>query len=301
LKHVPLAAKRLTGIVSRGGAIIGEVCLAHRQENFTYKYFREICEIMKAYDVAFSLGDGLRPDRSPMPTTMRSSRNSGRQGKLTRYAWDQDVQVMNEGPGHVPLNLIWTHAEAARLVRRCALLHAWPADDRHCPGLRPHHLGDRAAMIGACGTALLCYVTPKEHLGLPNRDDVKAGVIAYKIAAHAADLGKDHPIARHGTGPVEGSGGVQVGDQFSLALIRSPRRAYHDADPASESSKAAHFCSMCGPQFCSLELNQQVREYAASLGLTGAQRAAGGVAGEAEEPEGVREIYGDSVEPAKSS
>ena len=303
LKHIPLAARRLTGIVSRGGAIMAKWCLAHHQENFTYKYFREICEIMKAYDVAFSLGDGLRPGSIADANDEAQFAELRTQGKLTRYAWDQDVQVMNEGPGHVPLNLIWDNMQKQQgWCAEAPFYTLGPLTTDIAPGYDHITSAIGAAVIGALGTALLCYVTPKEHLGLPNREDVKAGVIAYKIAAHAADLGKDHPLARQWDDALsKARAEFRWEDQFSLALDPITARAYHDATLPSETSKIAHFCSMCGPKFCSMELNQQVRDFAASHGLAGADALQAGMQEKAEEFQSVREIYGDSVETAKGS
>jgi phosphomethylpyrimidine synthase len=299
LKHIPLAANRLTGIVSRGGAIMAKWCLAHHEENFTYRHFREICEIMKAYDVAFSLGDGLRPGSIADANDNAQFAELRTQAKLTRYAWDNDVQVMNEGPGHVPLNLIWDNMQ--KQLDWCAEAPFYtlgPLTTDIAPGYDHITSAIGAAMIGGMGTALLCYVTPKEHLGLPNRDDVKAGVIAYKIAAHAADLGKDHPIAKQWDDALsKARAEFRWEDQFSLALDPTTARAYHDATLPSESEKIAHFCSMCGPKFCSMELNQQVRDFAAARGLTGPEALKQGLREKSEEFQRVREVYADTVEP----
>jgi phosphomethylpyrimidine synthase len=303
LRHIPLAANRLVGIVSRGGSIIARWCLAHHQENFLYRHFREICEIMQAYDVAFSLGDGLRPGSIADANDDAQFAELMTQGKLTKYAWSNDVQVMNEGPGHVPLNLIWDNMQKQQeWCSEAPFYTLGPLTTDIAPGYDHITSAIGAAMIGGCGTALLCYVTPKEHLGLPNRDDVKAGVIAYKIAAHAADLGKDHPIARqwdHALSKARAE--FRWEDQFNLALDPVTARAYHDATLPAEDAKVAHFCSMCGPKFCAMELNQQVGDYASALGLTGPEALQAGMQEKAEEFQQEREIYGDTVEPTDQS
>jgi phosphomethylpyrimidine synthase len=296
LKHIPLAANRLAGIVSRGGAIIAKWCLAHHEENFTYRHFREICEIMQAYDVAFSLGDGLRPGSIADANDNAQFAELMTQGKLTKYAWSNDVQVMNEGPGHVPLNLIWDNMQKQMdWCSEAPFYTLGPLTIDIAPGYDHITSAIGAGLIGVCGAALLCYVTPKEHLGLPNRDDVKAGVIAYKIAAHAADLGKDHPIARQwDVAMSKARAGFRWEDQFNLSLDPVTARAYHDATLPAEDAKLAHFCSMCGPKFCAMELNQQVQEFAQSRGLSGPLALKAGLLEKAEE---FREVYGDSEEP----
>jgi phosphomethylpyrimidine synthase len=303
LAHIPLAARRLAGIVSRGGSIMAKWCLAHHQENFTYRHFREICEIMKAYDVAFSLGDGLRPGSIADANDEAQFAELRTQGRLTQDAWDQDVQVMNEGPGHVPLNLIRDNMQ--KQMDWCAEAPFYtlgPLTTDIAPGYDHITSAIGAAVIGGCGTALLCYVTPKEHLGLPNRDDVKAGVIAYKIAAHAADLGKDHPRARAWDDALsKARADFRWEDQFNLSLDPVTARAFHDATLPSESAKVAHFCSMCGPKFCAMEITQQVRDYAAAHGLAAAEAVQAGLQEKAGEFQRVREVCGDAVGPVKGS
>jgi phosphomethylpyrimidine synthase len=266
LRYVPLTARRLTGIVSRGGAIMAKWCLAHHQENFTYTHFRDICEIMQAYDVAFSLGDGLRPGSIADANDQAQFAELETQGELTRIAWDYDVQVMNEGPGHIPMHLIKENMEKQLAwCDEAPFYTLGPLTTDVAPGYDHITSAIGAAMIGWYGTAMLCYVTPKEHLGLPDRDDVKAGVIAYKIAAHAADLAKGHPHAQAwDTAMSKARFEFRWNDQFSLAMDPVTARAYHDETLPAEGAKVAHFCSMCGPKFCSMEITQQVREFAAS-------------------------------------
>jgi phosphomethylpyrimidine synthase len=269
LRYVPLTARRLTGIVSRGGSIIAKWCLAHHQESFLYTHFREICEIMQAYDVSFSLGDGLRPGSIADANDEAQFAELKTQGELTRIAWEYDVQVMNEGPGHVPMHLIRENME--KQLEWCSEAPFYtlgPLTTDIAPGYDHITSAIGAAMIGWYGTAMLCYVTPKEHLGLPNRDDVKAGVIAYKIAAHAADLAKGHPRAQAWDDALSKARfEFRWQDQFNLALDPVTARAYHDETLPAEGAKVAHFCSMCGPKFCSMEITQQVRQYAADKGL----------------------------------
>ena len=265
LRYIPMTAKRLTGIVSRGGSILAKWCLAHHQENFTYTHFREICEIMKAYDVSFSLGDGLRPGSIADANDEPQFAELKTQGELTKIAWEYDVQVMNEGPGHVPMHLIRENME--KQLEWCSEAPFYtlgPLTTDIAPGYDHITSAIGAAMIGWYGTAMLCYVTPKEHLGLPNRDDVKAGVIAYKIAAHAADLAKGHPRARAWDDALSKARfEFRWEDQFNLSLDPVTARAYHDETLPADGAKVAHFCSMCGPKFCSMELTQQVRAEAA--------------------------------------
>ena len=269
LRFIPATANRITGIVSRGGSILAKWCLAHHQENFLYTHFREICEILSAYDVAFSLGDGLRPGSIADANDEAQFAELRVQGELTRIAWEHDVQVMNEGPGHVPLHLIRENMD--RQLEWCQAAPFYtlgPLTTDIAPGYDHLTSAIGAAMIGWYGTALLCYVTPKEHLGLPNRDDVKAGVIAYKIAAHAADLAKGHPRAQAWDDALSKARfDFRWEDQFALALDPVTARAYQDATLPAEGAKVAHFCSMCGPKFCSMELTQQLRDYAAARGL----------------------------------
>jgi len=265
LRYVPLTARRLTGIVSRGGSIMASWCLAHHQENFTYTHFREICEIMRAYDVSFSLGDGLRPGSIADANDEAQFAELRTQGELTRIAWEFDVQVMNEGPGHIPMHLIRENME--KQLDWCGEAPFYtlgPLTTDIAPGYDHITSAIGAAQIGWYGTAMLCYVTPKEHLGLPDRNDVKAGVIAYKIAAHAADLAKAHPRAQAWDDALSKARfEFRWEDQFNLSLDPVTARAYHDATLPAEGAKVAHFCSMCGPKFCSMELTRQVREMAA--------------------------------------
>jgi phosphomethylpyrimidine synthase len=265
LRYIPMTANRLTGIVSRGGSILAKWCLAHHQENFTYTHFREICEIMRAYDVSFSLGDGLRPGSIADANDEPQFAELKTQGELTRIAWEYDVQVMNEGPGHVPMHLIRENME--KQLEWCSEAPFYtlgPLTTDVAPGYDHITSAIGAAMIGWYGTAMLCYVTPKEHLGLPNRDDVKSGVIAYKIAAHAADLAKGHPRARAWDDALSKARfEFRWEDQFNLSMDPVTARAYHDETLPAEGAKVAHFCSMCGPKFCSMELTQQVRAEAA--------------------------------------
>jgi len=264
LRYVPMTARRLTGIVSRGGSIHAKWCLAHHQENFAYTHFREICEIMRAYDVSFSLGDGLRPGSIADANDEAQFAELKTQGELTKIAWEYGVQVMNEGPGHVPMHLIRENME--KQLEWCAEAPFYtlgPLTTDIAPGYDHITSAIGAAMIGWYGTAMLCYVTPKEHLGLPNRDDVKAGVIAYKIAAHAADLAKGHPRAQAWDDALSKARfEFRWQDQFNLALDPVTARAFHDETLPADGAKVAHFCSMCGPKFCSMELTQQLREEA---------------------------------------
>jgi phosphomethylpyrimidine synthase len=264
LRYIPLTARRLTGIVSRGGSIMAKWCLAHHQENFTYTHFREICEIMRAYDVSFSLGDGLRPGSIADANDEPQFAELKTQGELTRIAWEYDVQVMNEGPGHVPMHLIRENMEKQlEWCNEAPFYTLGPLTTDIAPGYDHLTSAIGAAQIGWYGTAMLCYVTPKEHLGLPNRDDVKAGVIAYRIAAHAADLAKGHPRAQAWDDALSKARfEFRWEDQFNLSLDPVTARAFHDATLPAEGAKVAHFCSMCGPKFCSMELTQQVRAMA---------------------------------------
>ncbi|MBP8272882.1 MAG: phosphomethylpyrimidine synthase ThiC [Acidobacteria bacterium] len=269
LRFVPLTARRLTGIVSRGGSILAKWCLAHHKENFLYTHFREICEIMQAYDVSFSLGDGLRPGSIADANDAAQFGELQVQGELTKIAWEYDIQVMNEGPGHVPMHMIRENME--KQLEWCSEAPFYtlgPLTTDIAPGYDHITSAIGAAMIGWYGTAMLCYVTPKEHLGLPNRDDVKAGVIAYKIAAHAADLAKGHPHAQVWDDAMSKARfEFRWEDQFNLALDPVTARAYHDQTLPAEGAKTAHFCSMCGPKFCSMEITQQIRDFAAEQGL----------------------------------
>ena len=269
LRYVPLTANRVTGIVSRGGAIMAAWCLAHHEENFLYTHFEEICEIMMAYDISFSLGDGLRPGCIADANDEAQFAELETLGELTQIAWKHDVQVMIEGPGHVPLHKIKENVDRQMEVCHEAPFYTLgPLVTDIAPGYDHITSAIGAAMIGMFGTAMLCYVTPKEHLGLPNRDDVKAGVIAYKIAAHAADLAKGHPGAQLWDNTLSKARfEFRWEDQFNLALDPETARAYHDETLPSGGAKLAHFCSMCGPQFCSMRITQDVRDYAKQKGL----------------------------------
>jgi phosphomethylpyrimidine synthase len=269
LRYIPLTANRTTGIVSRGGSIMAKWCMAHHQESFLYTRFGEICEILRAYDVAFSLGDGLRPGSIADANDAAQFAELDTLGELTRIAWRHDVQVMIEGPGHIPMHLVRENMD--RELQTCheaPFYTLGPLTTDVAPGYDHITSAIGAAMIGWFGTAMLCYVTPKEHLGLPDRDDVKQGVIAYKIAAHAADLAKGHPAARRRDDALSKARfEFRWEDQFHLSLDPETARAYHDQTLPQEGAKVAHFCSMCGPKFCSMEITQQVRDYAATHGL----------------------------------
>jgi phosphomethylpyrimidine synthase len=269
LRYVPLTAKRITGIVSRGGSIMAKWCLAHHQESFLYTHFREICEIMAAYDIAFSLGDGLRPGCNADANDEAQFAELETLGELTRIAWEHDAQVMIEGPGHVPMHLIKENMDRQLEVCHEAPFYTLgPLTTDIAPGYDHITSAIGAAMIGWYGTAMLCYVTPKEHLGLPNRKDVKDGVIAYKIAAHAADIAKGHPGARAWDDALSKARfEFRWEDQFNLSLDPETAREFHDETLPAEGAKLAHFCSMCGPKFCSMRITQEVREYAAKHGV----------------------------------
>ncbi|MEZ4378942.1 MAG: phosphomethylpyrimidine synthase ThiC [Gemmatimonadales bacterium] len=279
LRYIPMTAQRMTGIVSRGGSIIAKWCLAHHRESFLYTHFREICEIMAAYDVSFSLGDGLRPGSIADANDAAQFAELETQGELTRIAWEHEVQVMNEGPGHVPMHLIKENMD--KQLAWCGEAPFYtlgPLTTDVAPGYDHITSAIGAAMIGWYGTAMLCYVTPKEHLGLPDREDVKTGVITYKIAAHAADLAKGHPRAQARDDALSKARfEFRWRDQFHLALDPPTALAYHDATLPAEGAKVAHFCSMCGPKFCSMRISQDIRDAAA------AQAAAEGMAGKAAE------------------
>jgi len=265
LRFVPLTARRTTGIVSRGGAIMAGWCLAHHEESFLYTRFEEICEILSSYDVAFSLGDGLRPGSIADANDEAQFAELDTLGELTKIAWSHDVQVMIEGPGHVPMHKIKENMDRQLAVCHEAPFYTLgPLTTDIAPGYDHITSAIGAAMIGAMGTAMLCYVTPKEHLGLPGRDDVKQGVIAYKIAAHAADLAKGHPTAQSWDDAMaKARFEFRWEDQFNLALDPDTAHAYHDETLPSEGAKTALFCSMCGPKFCAMKITQDVREYAA--------------------------------------
>ncbi len=262
LRYVPLTAKRVTGIVSRGGSILAKWCLAHHKENFLYTEFERICELMKKYDVSFSLGDGLRPGCIADANDAAQFGELATLGELTTIAWKHDVQVMIEGPGHVPMHKIKENMdEQLRLCHEAPFYTLGPLTTDIAPGYDHITSAIGAAMIGSYGTAMLCYVTPKEHLGLPNRDDVKTGVITYKIAAHAADLAKGHPGAqRRDDALSKARFEFRWHDQFNLSLDPETAKAFHDETLPAEPAKTAHFCSMCGPHFCSMKLTQDVRD-----------------------------------------
>lgn len=265
LRYVPLTAKRVTGIVSRGGSIMAKWCLAHHKENFLYTHFEEICEIMKAYDVSFSLGDGLRPGSIADANDAAQFAELETLGELTKIAWAHDVQVMIEGPGHVPMHMIKENMDKQlECCDEAPFYTLGPLTTDIAPGYDHITSAIGAAMIGWYGTAMLCYVTPKEHLGLPDRKDVKDGVIAYKIAAHAADLAKGHPGAQHRDNALSKARfEFRWEDQFNLSLDPDTARAFHDETLPAEGAKIAHFCSMCGPHFCSMKITQDIRDFAA--------------------------------------
>jgi phosphomethylpyrimidine synthase len=269
LRYVPLTAKRVTGIVSRGGSIMAAWCLAHHEENFLYTHFEEICEVMAAYDVAFSLGDGLRPGSIADANDVAQFAELETLGDLTKIAWRQDVQVMIEGPGHVPMHRIKENVDRQMAVCHEAPFYTiGPLTTDVAPGYDHITSAIGAAMIGMFGTAMLCYVTPKEHLGLPDREDVKQGMIAYKIAAHAADLAKGHSGAQSWDDALSRARfDFRWEDQFNLSLDPETARRYHDETLPLPAAKTAHFCSMCGPKFCSMRISQDVREYANSVGV----------------------------------
>ena len=279
LRYVPLTAKRVTGIVSRGGAIMAKWCLAHHRESFLYERFDEICDIMRRYDVSFSLGDGLRPGSIADANDRAQFAELETLGELTKIAWAKGCQVMIEGPGHVPLHKIKVNVEKQlALCGEAPFYTLGPLVTDIAPGHDHITSAIGAAMIGWFGTAMLCYVTPKEHLGLPDRDDVKAGVIAYKIAAHAADIAKGHPAAQLRDDALSRARfEFRWDDQFNLGLDPEGSRAMHDETLPKEAHKVAHFCSMCGPKFCSMEITQQVRDYAAKLNETPEMAAKAGM------------------------
>jgi phosphomethylpyrimidine synthase len=264
LPFIPMTAKRVTGIVSRGGSIMAKWCLAHHQENFLYTHFEEICEIMRAYDVSFSLGDGLRPGSTRDANDEAQFAELKTLGELTKIAWKHDVQVMIEGPGHVPMHKIKENMDLQ--LKHCdeaPFYTLGPLVTDIAPGYDHITSGIGAAMIGWFGTAMLCYVTPKEHLGLPDRDDVKVGVITYKIAAHAADMAKGHPGQRERDDALSRARfEFRWRDQFNLSLDPETAEKFHDQTLPAEGAKLAHFCSMCGPKFCSMKISQEVRDYA---------------------------------------
>ncbi len=285
LRYVPLTARRVTGIVSRGGSILAKWCLAHHEENFLYTNFDRLCEVMKRYDVSFSLGDGLRPGSIADANDDAQFAELETLGELTAKAWEHDVQVMIEGPGHVPMHKIRENVERQMaLCREAPFYTLGPLATDVAPGYDHITSAIGAALIGWHGTALLCYVTPKEHLGLPDKDDVKAGVIAYKIAAHAADLAKGHPGAQAWDDALSRARfEFRWQDQFDLALDPPTARAFHDETLPAEGAKTAHFCSMCGPHFCSMKITEEVRAYAAEKGLSAEEAVAAGLREKREE------------------
>ncbi|HNQ56209.1 MAG TPA: phosphomethylpyrimidine synthase ThiC [Candidatus Desulfobacillus denitrificans] len=270
LRYIPLTAKRMTGIVSRGGSILAKWCLAHHKENFLYTHFEEICEIMKAYDVSFSLGDGLRPGSVHDANDEAQLGELATLGELTDIAWKHEVQTIIEGPGHVPMHLIKENMELQlKHCKEAPFYTLGPLVTDIAPGYDHITSAIGAAMIGWFGTAMLCYVTPKEHLGLPDKDDVKDGIIAYKIAAHAADLAKGHPGAQIRDNALSKARfEFRWDDQFNLGLDPDKAREFHDETLPKESAKVAHFCSMCGPHFCSMKITQDVRDFAAAQGVS---------------------------------
>ena len=285
LRYIPMTANRVTGIVSRGGSILAKWCLAHHQENFLYTHFEDICEIMKAYDVTFSLGDGLRPGSIADANDEAQFGELETLGELTQIAWKHDVQVMIEGPGHVPMHLIKENME--KQLRDCdeaPFYTLGPLTTDIAPGYDHITSGIGAAMIGWFGTAMLCYVTPKEHLGLPDKNDVREGIITYKIAAHAADLAKGHPAAQVRDNALSKARfEFRWDDQFNLGLDPEKAKEFHDETLPQEGAKLAHFCSMCGPHFCSMKITQDVRDYAAQQKLDEQEALAKGMADKAAE------------------
>src|SRR5690349_1785647 len=294
LAYVPLTARRVTGIVSRGGSILAKWCLAHHQENFLYTHFEEICEIMKAYDVSFSLGDGLRPGSIADANDEAQFAELATLGELTKIAWKHDVQTMIEGPGHVPMHMI-----RENMTRQLEVCHEapfytlGPLTTDIAPGYDHITSAIGAAMIGWYGTAMLCYVTPKEHLGLPDKKDVKDGVIAYKIAAHAADLAKGHPGAQARDNALSKARfEFRWEDQFNLGLDPERAKEFHDETLPKDAAKTAHFCSMCGPKFCSMKITQDVRDYAREHGVDEGEALNEGMAEKAAEfRENGSEVY----------
>jgi phosphomethylpyrimidine synthase len=285
LRYVPMTAKRMTGIVSRGGSIMAKWCLSHHRENFLYTHFEDICEIMKAYDVSFSLGDGLRPGSIADANDEAQFAELTTLGELTQIAWRHDVQVMIEGPGHVPMHLIKENMDKQlEICHEAPFYTLGPLTTDIAPAYDHITSAIGAAMIGWFGCSMLCYVTPKEHLGLPNKDDVKQGIMAYKIAAHAADLAKGHPLARQRDDALSKARfEFRWEDQFNLSLDPETARSFHDETLPQEGAKVAHFCSMCGPHFCSMKISQDVRDYAAQQGVEEAVLLEKGMAEKSEE------------------
>ncbi|MGE9296636.1 MAG: phosphomethylpyrimidine synthase ThiC [Puniceicoccales bacterium] len=294
LQYIPLTARRMTGIVSRGGSIMAKWCLAHHKENFLYTHWDEICEICAAYDVSFSIGDGLRPGSIADANDNAQFGELKTQGELTERAWEYGVQVMNEGPGHVPMHMIQENMEKQlEWCHEAPFYTLGPLTTDVAPGYDHITSGIGAAMIGWYGCAMLCYVTPKEHLGLPDKDDVRDGVITYKIAAHAADLAKGHPAAQYRDNALSKARfEFRWEDQFNLSLDPEKAKEFHDATLPQDAAKTAHFCSMCGPNFCSMKITQDVRDYAEKKGITEEQALSEGMQEKAKEfAETGAEIY----------
>ncbi len=285
LRYIPQTARRMTGIVSRGGSIMAKWCLAHHKENFLYTHWDEICEICAAYDISFSIGDGLRPGSIADANDAAQFGELKTQGELTERAWEFGVQVMNEGPGHVPMHMIQENMEKQlEWCHEAPFYTLGPLTTDVAPGYDHITSGIGAAMIGWYGCAMLCYVTPKEHLGLPDKDDVRDGVITYKIAAHAADLAKGHPAAQYRDNALSKARfEFRWEDQFNLSLDPEKARSFHDETLPAEGAKTAHFCSMCGPNFCSMKITQDVREYAAKQGITEEEALSEGMKAKAKE------------------
>ena len=285
LRYVPMTAKRMTGIVSRGGSIMAKWCLAHHKENFLYTHWRDICDIMRAYDVSFSIGDGLRPGSIYDANDEAQFAELKTQGELTEIAWDMGVQVMNEGPGHVPMHMIKENMDKQlEWCHEAPFYTLGPLTTDIAPGYDHITSGVGAAMIGWFGCAMLCYVTPKEHLGLPDREDVKVGVITYKLAAHAADLAKGHPASQYRDNALSRARfEFRWHDQFNLSLDPDTARSFHDETLPAEGAKLAHFCSMCGPNFCSMKITDDVRAYADKQGMEAKAALEQGMAEKAEE------------------
>lgn len=303
LPYIRLTAKRTTGIVSRGGSIMAKWCLAHHEESFLYTRFREICEIMRAYDVSFSLGDGLRPGSIADANDEAQFAELETLGELTKIAWEMDCQTMIEGPGHVPMHLIKENMDKQiEICGEAPFYTLGPLTTDIAPGYDHITSGIGAAMIGWFGTAMLCYVTPKEHLGLPNKQDVKEGVITYKLAAHAADLAKGHPGAQYRDNALSKARfEFRWEDQFNLGLDPEKAKEFHDETLPAEGAKLAHFCSMCGPHFCSMKITQDVREFAAKEGIEEEKALAAGMAGKSKEflSSGAEIYHGNIPEGAK--
>ena len=294
LRYIPLTAKRVTGIVSRGGSIMAKWCLAHHRESFLYTHFEDICEIMKAYDVAVSLGDGLRPGSIADANDAAQFAELDTLGELTQVAWKHDVQTMIEGPGHVPMQLIKENMERQlRVCHEAPFYTLGPLTTDIAPGYDHITSAIGAALIGWFGTAMLCYVTPKEHLGLPNKQDVRDGIIAYKIAAHASDLAKGHPAAQARDNALSKARfEFRWQDQFNLGLDPEKAQEFHDETLPKDAAKHAHFCSMCGPHFCSMKITQDVRDYAKEHGVDEGNALDAGMAEKAAEfRAGGAEIY----------